>query len=187
MRDFGLPPRSGWHLLSSGTLSSVPPFRDNFSVPTSMIKKCNKLTGPIVCPETSVWNCHSTLRNIPAERKQSHFVCLSVCYLYDSLRDAISLRLIHFSVDRSVNLMACFWSDTSISEILWRNSLCLKFTPFAPSFIPAALWVVISQWGCSLFNVSFNRSQYMDHGIEWQYIYILQRVYVCILHTVKLV
>jgi hypothetical protein len=45
--------------------SSVPTFRDNLSVPSSSVMKM----GPTVCPETSVKKYHSTLRNIPGERR----------------------------------------------------------------------------------------------------------------------
>jgi hypothetical protein len=50
--------------------SSVPTFRDNLSVPTSRVKNSSwrLKTEPIICPETSVRNCHSMLRNIPEER-----------------------------------------------------------------------------------------------------------------------
>jgi hypothetical protein len=48
--------------------SSVPTFRDNLSVPSSRVKKSKK-TGQIDCPETSLQNSHSTLRNIPEERR----------------------------------------------------------------------------------------------------------------------
>jgi hypothetical protein len=52
--------------------SSVPTFRNNLSVPSSSVKTFKKISwplkmGPICCPETSVENYHSTLRNIPEE------------------------------------------------------------------------------------------------------------------------
>jgi hypothetical protein len=61
-RRFGTTYRS--HLQVSRS-SSVPTFRDNVSVPSSRVKK----TGSTDCPETSVQNYHSTLRNIPEERR----------------------------------------------------------------------------------------------------------------------
>ena len=45
--------------------SSVPTFRDNLSVPSSSVMTMD----PTVCPETSVKKYHSTLRNIPEERR----------------------------------------------------------------------------------------------------------------------
>jgi hypothetical protein len=44
---------------------SVLTFRDNLSVPSSRVKKPKKKA----CPETSVQNYHSTLRNTPEERR----------------------------------------------------------------------------------------------------------------------
>jgi hypothetical protein len=75
-------PLLGYYAALSG--SYVPTFRDNLSVPSSRVKKFKKeafflnlLTlnmGPIVCPETSVHNYHSTLRNIPEEgRSHLHY------------------------------------------------------------------------------------------------------------------
>jgi hypothetical protein len=70
------------HVALSG--SSILTFRDNLSVPSSRVKKSLTLEyrshlqgsrnpwplnmGPIGCPETSVQNYHSALRNIPEER-----------------------------------------------------------------------------------------------------------------------
>jgi hypothetical protein len=45
--------------------SSVPTFRDNLSAPSSLPLKL----GPMGCPETSVRNYHSVLRNTPEERR----------------------------------------------------------------------------------------------------------------------
>ena len=69
----------GYYAAYSG--NSLPTFRDNLSVPSSRVWKSKKVsrnsriwiylflkTGPIVCPDTSVRNCHSTLCNIPEER-----------------------------------------------------------------------------------------------------------------------
>jgi len=47
----------------------LPIFRDKFSVPFSGVK----ISGPIGCPETSVRNCHYSLRNNPEERS-SYFL-----------------------------------------------------------------------------------------------------------------
>jgi hypothetical protein len=52
----------GYYAALSG--SAVPTFRDNLSVPSSRVKDQR-----IGCPETSVQNYHSTLRNIPEERR----------------------------------------------------------------------------------------------------------------------
>jgi hypothetical protein len=62
--------------------NSLPTFRDDVSVRSSRTKKSKKkkkkkknswtswpLTGPIRCPETSVKDYHSTLHNIPEERR----------------------------------------------------------------------------------------------------------------------
>jgi hypothetical protein len=53
--------------------SSVPTFRDNLSVPSSMVRKSwtsrPLKMKPIGCPETSVQSYHSMLRNIPKERR----------------------------------------------------------------------------------------------------------------------
>jgi hypothetical protein len=79
VRDFRHPLQCKWDVRASGTLramsnNSVPTFRDNTSISSSKVKKIflNVLTlqlGPIDCPETSVQNYHSTLRNTPEERK----------------------------------------------------------------------------------------------------------------------
>jgi hypothetical protein len=64
----------GYHAASS--VNALPTFRDNVSVPYSRGKNGFSSwtswplkTGPIGCPETSVQNYHSTLRNIPEERR----------------------------------------------------------------------------------------------------------------------
>ena len=54
--------------------SSVLTFRDNLSVPSSRVKKSSSTSwflkiGEKGCPETSAQNCHSTLCNIPEERR----------------------------------------------------------------------------------------------------------------------
>ena len=49
---------------SSGNL--LPTFWDNLSVP--IFKLLTPEMGPIGCLETSVRNCHSSLRNDPEER-----------------------------------------------------------------------------------------------------------------------
>jgi hypothetical protein len=50
--------------------SSLPTFRDNLSVPSSRVKSLRPLKMvPIGCPETSLQNYHTTLRNIPDERR----------------------------------------------------------------------------------------------------------------------
>ena len=64
----------GYYAPSSG--NPLPTFRDNVSVPSSRIKKSKKQRGPlkmgpIRCPETSVKDYHSTLRNIPKERRSN--------------------------------------------------------------------------------------------------------------------
>jgi hypothetical protein len=60
----------GYYAILSG--SSVPTFRDNLSI--SPIFKGQEIQEPlnmglIACPETSVQNYDSTLRNIPEERR----------------------------------------------------------------------------------------------------------------------
>jgi hypothetical protein len=53
---------------------SLPKFRYNLSVPPARIKKCKKKKkkiGPIGCPETSVRNCHYSLRDIPEKRRSN--------------------------------------------------------------------------------------------------------------------
>jgi hypothetical protein len=69
----------GHYAASNG--NPLPTFRDNVSVPTSRVKKSkNKRSvsswtswplnlGPTRCPETSVKDYHSTLPNIPEERR----------------------------------------------------------------------------------------------------------------------
>jgi hypothetical protein len=56
----------GYYRALSG--SSVPTFWDKLSVASLRVKKSKK-TGPIGYPETSGQNYHSTLRNIPEERR----------------------------------------------------------------------------------------------------------------------
>ena len=60
----------GYYAESSG--DSLRTFRDNLSVPSSRDKMRpinNK--GPIGCHETSIMNCHYSLRNNPEERSSS--------------------------------------------------------------------------------------------------------------------
>jgi hypothetical protein len=60
----------GYYAALSG--SYVPTFRDKPSVPSSTVKKSTSWPfkmGPIRCAETSVKDYHSTLRNIPEERR----------------------------------------------------------------------------------------------------------------------
>jgi hypothetical protein len=56
----------GHYAASSG--NPPPTFRDNVSVLSSSVK------GPICCPETSVQDYHSTLRNNPEDRRSSFFI-----------------------------------------------------------------------------------------------------------------
>jgi hypothetical protein len=71
----------GYYAALSG--SSVLTFRDNLSVPSSRVNKSSSWAywplkmGPIVCPETSVQNYYSTLRNIPEERRSQQAVISS--------------------------------------------------------------------------------------------------------------
>jgi hypothetical protein len=158
-------------------------FPNNRSVPSSMINKCNKRTVPIGCPETSVRNYHYSLRNIPEQRKSSHFVWLFVCHIYDSLRDTITLWPVHFSADRIVsdrsNGLLC--SNTSIWEILWRNFLCLKFTPI--SFLLYSCFIV----GSHLYHrggVVYLTTPLTDHSI-WvtgsnECVCVCVYIYVCV-------
>ena len=60
----------GYYAACSG--KPLPTFRHNMTVPSSRVKKPRKLIG---CPETSVGNCHYTLRNSP-EESSSHFMCV---------------------------------------------------------------------------------------------------------------
>jgi len=93
----------GYHAAWSG--DSVPTFRDNLSAPSWTLK-----TGPIACPETSVWNLHSKLRNIPEERR-SHL------HRGESLKSRISLLVLQ-------DLWSCWTTQNteaaSCSEILLR-------------------------------------------------------------------
>ena len=78
VRDFRLPPRSrlkhrASELLRGGGIDNyLPTFRSNISVPSSSVKILRiswpLQVGPIYCPETSVRNCHYSLRNDPEER-----------------------------------------------------------------------------------------------------------------------
>ena len=64
----------GYYSAHSG--NSLPTFRDNLSIPSSMVRNlCSwkywpLMMGPIGCPVTSVRNYHYTLRNI-AEKHRS--------------------------------------------------------------------------------------------------------------------
>jgi hypothetical protein len=53
---------------AASNANPLPTFRDNVSVPSSRVKKSKKME-PIHCPETSVKDCHWTLRDIPEERR----------------------------------------------------------------------------------------------------------------------
>ena len=77
VRGFRLPPLCWWELHSFESSSNLLlTFRDNVSFPSSRINKSKKKIsswplkmGQIRCPETSVSDYHSTLRNIPKEHK----------------------------------------------------------------------------------------------------------------------
>ena len=64
-----------WDVNTAQSGKSVPTFRYNLSVPYLTKKSrafwtaCLLNMGQYVCPETSVRNSHSTLRNIPEERR----------------------------------------------------------------------------------------------------------------------
>jgi hypothetical protein len=53
----------------------LPTFRKNLFVPSSTVKQGPLKMGPIDCPETSVTNYRSTLRNIPEERRSQPELC----------------------------------------------------------------------------------------------------------------
>jgi hypothetical protein len=50
-------------------VNDLPTFRENVSVPSSKIRQSCFKFGPFTCPETSVNNCQSTLRNNSEERR----------------------------------------------------------------------------------------------------------------------
>ena len=56
---------------AASSSNPLPTFRDNVSVPSSRVKTSKKMMmmGPIRCTETSVKDYHSTLHNIPEERR----------------------------------------------------------------------------------------------------------------------
>jgi hypothetical protein len=60
----------GYYAASSG--NPLPTFRNNVSVPSSRVKNSSLRIRPIRCPETSVKYYHSTLHNIPEERRSRH-------------------------------------------------------------------------------------------------------------------
>jgi hypothetical protein len=85
-----------------------------------------------------------------------------------------------FQIDLRVT--ACCWSDTSTWEILWRNFLCLKFTPI--SLLLFSCYIV----GSHLYHsggVVYLTTPLTDHGI-WAigskslYIYIYIYIYMCV-------
>jgi hypothetical protein len=69
----------GCYAASSG--NHLPTFRDNVSVKSSRVKKtsCPFKMGPINCPETSVKNYHSTLRNVSEERRSQGMILIIRC------------------------------------------------------------------------------------------------------------
>jgi hypothetical protein len=71
----------GYYTASNG--NPLPTFRKNVSVPSSRVKKAKKTLEDVTdtCPETSVKDYHSTLRNTPEERR-SHILLLSTDYVY---------------------------------------------------------------------------------------------------------
>jgi hypothetical protein len=69
----------GYYAASSG--NPLPAFQDNVSVPSPRAKKSMKTSRtlkmmPIRCPETSVKDYHSTLRNNPEERRFRHYALI---------------------------------------------------------------------------------------------------------------
>jgi hypothetical protein len=113
----------------------VPTFR-YISVPSLMVKKCNNKTGPKGCPETSPRKYHPALRYTQEQRKSSHFVR----YLYDSLRDIITLCLIHFLADPIVSER----SNGSLLEWYFHmNDFVTQiFMPEIYAYIPPPLFLL---------------------------------------------
>ena len=73
----------GYFTESNG--NSLPTFRDNQLVSSSVLQNPSRNLGPIGCPETSTWSYHHSLCNSPEERR-SHaltfsFVAKKKCYI----------------------------------------------------------------------------------------------------------
>jgi hypothetical protein len=64
----------------------LPTFRGNLSVTSPRVKYLRPLkTGPIGCPETSVKDYHSTLRNTQEERRSHNFGYLFLSFRWSAI------------------------------------------------------------------------------------------------------
>jgi hypothetical protein len=111
----------GYYAASSG--NSLRTFRDSISAPTSRVKKSKKQVpeildfwhlkmGPVRCPDTSVKDYHSTVRNTPEEcRSHQHrggslksrtFITVSVQIISD-FQHSPSLHVIRRGINVSSN------------------------------------------------------------------------------------
>jgi len=64
--------------------------------------------GLTVCPETSVRNYHSSLRNIPVQRNLMH----KFVHLLDRFRSFASTQTVHVTV----NLYKCIWEKLDLNS-----------------------------------------------------------------------
>ena len=102
--------------------SFLPTFRDNLSVPSSRINlDCSTLEdGWIGCPETSVINCHSTLRKIRKKQVVNNNVLKAVInsktWIYKRNVFVMNFRTAWFNrsgVTDSLQSVLCSWDRAS--------------------------------------------------------------------------
>jgi len=139
LRDCWLPPLRKWDLRSSRMLRSADRylrmFRDNFSVPPSMVKQSTNAwpsqMGTIGCPETSVTNYQSRQRNIK-EQQIFHQNSCPWCEMNpDSPCSQLTdeSRCISQSILERRKLHRVTWALTNA----WRGSEFVRKTYFALS------------------------------------------------------
>jgi hypothetical protein len=95
----------------------LPTFWETVSVPSSRVKMSFKM-GTIRCPETSVKDYYSTLRNIPEERKSNQ-------YRDGSLKSLITITMYLsdcFSLTVLMDLLGSIFSITSNSLLAGARS-----------------------------------------------------------------
>jgi hypothetical protein len=104
----------GYYAPSSG--NPLPTFRDNVSVPSSRIKKSKKQRGPlkmgpIRCPETSVKDYHSMVRNSREKRRSQAAVCWSLYFIWTPVYVQVQLTICTVSSDlrRIIRSVATAW------------------------------------------------------------------------------
>jgi hypothetical protein len=103
---------------AASNCSFVQRFWDNLSILSSSVKQIVRTlkVGPIVCPETSVRNCHFVLRKIPKER---NFI-----YTPAEASNDKHVRVSECHFGQSLGYVLVDWFRLRHQHIIIRNSQC---------------------------------------------------------------